>query len=383
MDPNIDDLILSIYDASVDHGLWPGVLDQCAEVSGALSCAIFNDNSGLEAAPFSITHMCARYPRDKLHQYNFDNLDQEIIDKTFAKKVLSVSDRIEALSDEAVYEDYGEFLSRRNVLALMDIGLRHRVIAFLNKDNLDSGQFTLQYEDGRGPATKAELSRLNKILPHIAKAVDLGRPASHLAAENQQLMSAMNRLSVGICVLDRQGRVMHENDEFRRQRHDTGLFQISRDRDLKFRNAEDQLRLRDLMASVFNHGKFGARPRKEAIAKDDGGFLCVEMVNLNRVEEFGSGIFGGYVLYSTDTSRPLDLNTAPVQQAFGLTKAETALVELIADGLTNKQIAEQTGKAVPTINGQVKAILGKADCTTRTQFVRLLMGFGTSKVTAG
>jgi len=376
MDSEIDDLILAVYDASADPGLWPAVLDRCAAVSGALSCAIFDEIAAGPGARFAITHMCAAYSEDMLHGYSLDNLEQEIADRSLAKKVLSSSDRIEALNDEAVYEDYDEFLSRPNVRSLREIGLRHRVIAFLNKDNLGTGQFTLQYPDGRGPATQAELSRLNMVLPHLAKAIDLGRSASQLAAKNLQLMAAMNHLAIGICVLDRRGRLMQENTEFRRQRETAGVFKQTADGQLRLKNGTDQKRFHDLMRSVGNHGKFGARPRKEAIAKQGSGYLCVEMVNLNRVEEFGSGTFKGYVLYSTDTSRPMDLNTGPIRQAFGLTEAEAALVDMIARGLTNKQIAELKGKAVPTINGQVKAILAKTDCTTRTQFVRLLMGFG-------
>lgn len=376
MDPQLDDIILGIYDASVDPGLWPEVLDRCADISGARSCAIFDTSQATADAPLAISHMCGNFPFEKMLRYAVDNFPQEQRDKRVAKSILSAADRVEALSDEPVYEDYEEFLARENVRSLMEIGLRHRVIAFLNKDNLNFGQFTLQYADGRGPATGDELARLNKLLPHLAKAIDLGRPAGQLAEEKQRLMAAMDRLSIGICILDAKGRLVHENGEFGRQREETGVFRLEPDGLLKFHRPADQMRYRELQVDVRNHGRFGARPRKEAIGKDDGGFLCVELLNINRFDELGSRVFGGFVLYSTDTSQAVNLDPAPVRQAFGLTEAEAGLVELIAKGLTNKQIAEEKGRAVPTINGQVKAILAKTNCGTRTQFVRLLMAFG-------
>ena len=65
-----------------------------------------------------------------------------------------------------------------------------------------------------------------------------------------------------------------------------------------------------------------------------------------------------------------------MKAAYGLTDTEMSLVDAIADGLTNAQIAEMRNRALPTINAQVKSILSKTQCSTRTQFVRLLTGFG-------
>ncbi len=69
------------------------------------------------------------------------------------------------------------------------------------------------------------------------------------------------------------------------------------------------------------------------------------------------------------------------ESAYGLTKAELSLTDAIAEGLTNAQIAERHGRAVATINGQVKSVLSKTGCATPTQFVRLLMSFGSDFLT--
>ncbi|MCV0427008.1 MAG: hypothetical protein K5905_16215, partial [Roseibium sp.] len=190
------------------------------------------------------------------------------------------------------------------------------------------------------------------------------------------VLGSMDKLVVGISVLDRHGRIVQENREFRRQREECGVLEVAPNGVLRFKNAEDEKRFHELKSDVRNHGKFGARPRKEVISKEDGGFLSVELQHLNQADEIGSGIFAGFVLYSIDTSLPISINPAALQQAFGLTQAETALIPALAHGLTNSEIAEANGRAVPTINGQVKSILAKTQCGTRTQFVRLLMSFG-------
>lgn len=133
-----------------------------------------------------------------------------------------------------------------------------------------------------------------------------------------------------------------------------------------------------LKAHGNNHGKFGARPRKEAIGLAEEHSLCVEVAPLHRAAEIGSKAFDGFLVCSTDTSLPVECDPAPMQQAFGLTDAELALVKAIGDGLTNPEIAERRGRAVDTINTQVKSILAKTSCANRTQFVRMMTRFGTN-----
>ena len=74
---------------------------------------------------------------------------------------------------------------------------------------------------------------------------------------------------------------------------------------------------------------------------------------------------------------PFRCNTDPIQSAFGLTKTELSIVEAIFDGLSNPEIAERRGRSVETVNTQVKSVLSKSNCNTRTQLVRMMMRFGT------
>ena len=115
---------------------------------------------------------------------------------------------------------------------------------------------------------------------------------------------------------------------------------------------------------------------KEAIPTSVGNFLCIEVTPLTRSKDIGTRPLDGFVVFSTDTSRPVHCNTAPMKQPFGLTDTELAVVDKIGEGLTNPEIAERRERSVATINAQVKSILSKSQCSTRTQFVRLMMRFG-------
>ena len=65
-----------------------------------------------------------------------------------------------------------------------------------------------------------------------------------------------------------------------------------------------------------------------------------------------------------------------VGRVFGLTESEMLLTGMIAEGLTNRQIAERRYRSQETINAQVKSVLSKTQCSNRTQLVRLLSTYG-------
>jgi pimeloyl-ACP methyl ester carboxylesterase/DNA-binding CsgD family transcriptional regulator len=61
--------------------------------------------------------------------------------------------------------------------------------------------------------------------------------------------------------------------------------------------------------------------------------------------------------------RPLAVREA------GLTQAETALLDLVAEGLDNRAVAERVGKSVKTVRNQLSVIFGKLGVNSRSQAI--------------
>lgn len=372
------DLILKIYDAAADQSLWPDVLDECAWLVNAKSCAIFDYNETSDTEKFVLTYLSASSPLGEIMGAINYSYDQEVKDRALAKNFLSKLDHIELMSDEGIYTDYDEFLARDNIKYLREIGMRHRAIAFLNKDNLDLAQFTIQFPDNRGPAAADEIKALNMLLPHVAKAIDLSQPAKQLMTQSQQLIAAMDHLTIGICILDGNGRVVTQNAEFSAQMEQYDVFSQTPDGVLKFKCADKQHFFSKLRDDASQHGVFGARPRKEAVSTSNGDYLSLELTPLRSSQEIGTKNLDGSVLYSLDTSKAFKCNTHLARQVFDLSETELELLDALCTGMKNAQIAEMRSRAVTTINAQVKSILAKTNCSNRTQLVRLMMSFGAS-----
>ncbi|MGV6849567.1 MAG: hypothetical protein ACWA5A_14430, partial [Marinibacterium sp.] len=202
-DPTLE-TVLRIYDAAADYTRWQAVLDRLADVVGAKGCLVFDaEERNLNVSLHSSFYDSAELADYIRKYYRSETRDQEI----FMAQAREL-DTIDVISDQVLYADLNAFKQRRNVQHVMGVGLLHRAAAALNKDNRNIARFSVQFRLDRGPITQAEISKLNLYLPHVAKALEIGRPAMKLAEMNQGLIAAMDRLKVGVCVLDPKGRVV-------------------------------------------------------------------------------------------------------------------------------------------------------------------------------
>ena len=371
---DVADLTLKIYDTVADEKAWDAVLDHFVDRVGAQGCILFEWRDTPDGRRLAAPFFSGFYNAPELEIYLAKCAHLEARDQEALRANTGDDDEVDLVDDTVLARSKTELENQEHMKTLRLFNIFHRAAGVMNKDNRWLSLFSVQLNKSRGPLTDAERAYMAALLPHFAKALDLGLPMRQLSRRSESVLAAIDRLNVGMCLLDERGAVVVANEEFRRQEEAYRAFRITPDGKLRLADDQGQNQLASLMSTVRNHGKFGARPRKEAIATD--GFLCIEVSPLTRAEEIGSSAFSGFILTSTDTSRPVACDVAPMRDAFGLTEAELSLVEAIGEGLTNPQIADRRGRSTATINAQVKSILSKSRCATRAQFVRMMMRFG-------
>ncbi|MEM7267617.1 MAG: LuxR C-terminal-related transcriptional regulator [Pseudomonadota bacterium] len=373
-------LVPDIYNAVADESQWPEILSRIAEELDVFGCIIFDLKSENGERRIRAPYASANYNPAMIDIYLDMFHSQELGIQDLFETQLAKADDIEIFSDTFLDGSPVMAAAGPSIEWLKQIGIGRRAAGFLDKDNHKRGRFSLQICDGDPPLQGEQHAKTMALLPHIAKALELGRPARQLATIHSGLIAAMDRLRVGVCILDSLGRIAASNLEFQRQREETGIYVVTDKDRLELRDPENQRQLSNLLGDLRHHGRFGARPRKEAIIatrdpSDRNRTLCIEVAPLDYVDEMGSGKLGGAILYSLDPKARMNLNIAAIQAAFDLTGAELSLLELIAEGHTNRQIADLRDRSVMTVNAQVKSILSKTYCGNRTQLARLLSGF--------
>ncbi len=378
---NADALILRIYDTVIDETAWPELLHDIARFCNARGAFVFELEAGPNGRQLRAERFSENYDEEVVRGYLERHNEAEQADQEIFAKRSQMSDRIELVPDDVIVEEIGPKATPEDMFALphmqtqLSFGLRHRAGALLNKDDFYRDRFAFQYGVDHGPVTPEDLALAAMITPHLAKAINLARPTLQKQAYAQSITNAIDTLNVGICILDGQTRVAYKNAEFNRQLEAYDAMRVTPQGQLIFDPKRFDQPVDALFGHYSNHGKFGARPRKEAIASalpNDPTFaLCIEVAPLKRAAEFGEKALDGHIVYSLDTSLSYDVRTDVMKQLFNLTKSEASIVELLADGLTNQQISEMRNKSIHTVNTQVKSVLSKTNASNRTQLIRL------------
>lgn len=373
-DADTNAVIREIYDTAVDQSRWPQTLDRLARHVGGCGAFVFELAGDGARREIRAPWFSSTYDPALVRQYlaMFNQVEME--DQDLFARHSRATDGIELIPDDVLAGSETELLQRANAKFLMQFGIRFRMGALLNKDQVNVDRFALQFTERHGPPRPDEVMMANTLLSHVAKALSIHRPLRALKETFETAIAGLDRLKVGICIIDSRGMIVHRNGEFMRQMADYRVFERAPDGRLVLSNAEARARLGHLIADVNNHGVFGARPRKEAIeAEIDGETfrLCVEVAPISRADAMGEAKFAGHLIYSLDTCQPFDLDTAVIASMFSLTQAESDVLDLIAKGMTNLEISRERDKSVETVNTQVKALLAKTNASNRTQLIRL------------
>ena len=381
MDETARKVILDLYDTVVNPSLWPDMLDRIANAVGARGCIVFEIDAS--AQHLSAPYYSGRYDGQLLKAYIAAHNDSEIADQsTFARHSLATDD-IELIADDVLAESRNALVARSNSRAMADYGIHHRAGALLDKDHVTRNRFSLQFSKRHGPVGPSDMAFMRDVLPHVAKALDLGRPVAQMARRYRDVVEALDMFRLGVCILDAGGRVVLRNRECDRQVEETGILMVTREGRFRLASPAHQARFAAFLDDLRQHGRFGARPRKEAIVIEggpDGRTLAIEVVPLRRAEPLdrrtGADEPAGFAVFSYDTGTNMEIDVNLVRSALSLTPAEGDLVSLLAEGLTNTQIAERRGRSVETVKAHIAAMLAKADCANRTQFLRLATNIG-------
>ncbi|MEM7685378.1 MAG: hypothetical protein AAF293_11170, partial [Pseudomonadota bacterium] len=184
-------LILDVYDTVADPSLWQGVLDRFAKALDAKGFVIFELNGYGADRVLSASHYSSYHQPELLQAYIDVYREWELKDQDTFEAHSLAADGIDLIDDSVLATSDEELFKIPNAAQLLDYGIRHRHAGLLNKDNTTRSRFSVQLAADRGRLTPEEQDRMRVVLPHIAKALDLGRPAARLVAEHRGMIEAM------------------------------------------------------------------------------------------------------------------------------------------------------------------------------------------------
>lgn len=368
------DTLTSIYGAALSSNLWDEVIDRCAAESEAFSGAFLTQEVGTDpeyslSARGALIREKIRTEPELLTQYISDisPLESIILNhlrEAPSRKIWLVKDAWPA-GAEAEAELHAEWIARH-------LGVGPMLIASLNENPRINEMFILHFRLDETLPTRA-VSTFELLLPHLAKSAEMSVLYSSLQRRYSAILTVLNKVGIGLCVLDKAGNILVNNDEATRMLSGNHGITLSNNRFIC--NAEEnQARMdaaisRAILGQSVVHAESLVAVRRDATQAP----LLVEVSPLrDALDELDFG-YDGVLVQMIDTDSRSFCSTAAFSLLYELTHAENSVVELVLDGLTNKQIAEHRGTTPETVKTQIAHIMKKTQSRSRVELVRRIL----------
>lgn len=363
------DFIPKIYETIVEPKKWAGVLRDFSSFCGAAEAQLALGDT---------------LNREILHRPRSFKCDPKILKQIddFASKSGGEPQAFEVVSQYPIRTwipeevAFGKSPDKLPLVGLTKdlLGVERAAALRLNATPIWFDGLTLNFKNGRGNITDEEIAISQIFLPHIAKAVEMSRPFLLLKQRFKAILSAIDRLQIGIVITDQKTDIITNNliaEEFLAA--DNGLSRSTK-RKLLTRSGKLENTLAQQIFSAANTKDPTSFEAVISIPKRNGELPWVlEIFPLGNLDGEIDQQFKGAAVFITDPEKQEIVSTKGMEELFNLTRAELDVCELITRGFRAEDIAEERNTTLHTIRSQIKSLFMKTATSNQVDLVRLAL----------
>jgi alpha-beta hydrolase superfamily lysophospholipase/DNA-binding CsgD family transcriptional regulator len=218
---------------------------------------------------------------------------------------------------------------------------------------------------------------IRQVLRHWVRSYELHQRFAAREAQSALLQTLLDRMRIGMALLDQRWQVRESNRAFRRRLAELTAAGSPEPRDL-------QVALRALLQTCAplddRRGgpdrtlPLGDRAGGQPLADRDGRNLGLVLPPGELVEgAAAAGIGHALILFAAPRDAPAGGDESILQVLFGLTASEAEVALHVCSGLGPDEIAARRGSAVATVRTQLKSVLRKVGVASQTELVSVLL----------
>ena len=369
-------LIGAIYEASIAPEKWPDFLARFAAAFHSEQALMWAHDFSDNKADFSsgpTTLACTV----GLDDFYFDGYNRHFChsnvwlenEHLHHEGEIVNSSRLSPDSRLPATEWYGDWLRPQDLF--------FSFAAVVEKRNRRSFNVTALRAKAHGPYNPQEEQQLRTLMPHLQTAFALHRRLHRAEALAQASLGLLDRLPLGIVLLDSKANVLHANTRAHAFARESGLLQISSrflgEDELHATRHADDLRLQTSLRKVVATGRglpIQAGHSMRLLGLQHDLHLLISPLPQHS-EPFGSQAAGA-VFISNPAATLQDLD-AVLRLSYGLTVAESLLAQALVNGLSVKEFADERGTSIHTVRVQLKNLTGKLGVRRQTDLVRTIL----------
>jgi len=364
-------LVSDVYDAALDSSLWSEVVGKAGRFVGGPAAAIFSKSP--TAGSGSVYYQSGTDPYyRKLYFNKYVKLDPTTTGHYFADVGTPIA--VEDLMP------YGEFLETRFYREwAQPQGIVDFVTAVLDKSVTSAALFGVFRHEHQGIVDDETRRRMRLIVPHIRRAVLIGRLIDLKSGEAASLADTLDGLSAGMCLVDAAGRIVHAN----LAGHvilDAGDFLAAIGGRLVARDPAIDRTLQQLFASAgAGDAAIGIQGIALPLRAQDGALHVAHVLPLTSGARRRTGIAYRAAAAVFVRKTALEALSPPevIARTYDLTPTELRVLLAIVEVGGIPEVAVALGVAEPTVKTHLSRLYAKTGAGRQADLVKIVAGFAT------
>jgi DNA-binding CsgD family transcriptional regulator len=363
-------LIGDIYDAALDPSQWSAVLQRAADFVGGAAASLYFKDAGTRTGDVYF------YGGEIDPSYTDLYFDEYLkLDPLTTGHVLAEVEQTTCLRDIMAPDEFAR--TRIYQEWVRPQGWVDCANAVLDKSAASAALFGVFREERHGPVDDDARSRMRQIVPHIRRALLIGRAIEVKTAEAATFADTLDGLAAGMFLVDDTGRIVHANVSGYAMAAEGSALRSQGGR-LAPTNVEAAQALSEIFtAAAGGDAAVGTKGIALPFAGRDGKCYAAHVLPLTSGERRRAGANHAAVAAVFLREATVEAPSLPETFArhFGLTPTELRVLLAIVQVGGVPEAAEALGIAVATVKTHLHRLFGKTRSSRQVDLVKLVAGF--------
>jgi DNA-binding CsgD family transcriptional regulator len=367
---DVPSLICDIYDASLDPSRWAGVLRKSRDYLGGSAAAVFSKD--LATRSLNVFYQCGGVEPHYTQLY-FDTYER--IDPTTAAQAMAGVGELVCSADIIDTDDlrssrfYQEWVRPQGIA---DLGA-----VVLEKSATGAALFGIFRQDRHGVIDDEARWRLGRIVPHIRRAVLIGRAIELKTAEAATFADTLDGLAAGMFLVDAAGRIVHANASGRMLIAEGAALRAAGGKLVPTDPRAAQALGAIIAAAGAGDAALGRSGTALPLAASDGEQYAIHVLPLTSGARRQAGIGLAAVAAVFIRKAAIDVASPPeiIASHYGLTPTELRVLLSAVQVGGVPEIADALGVGQPTVKTHLHNLFNKTGASRQADLVKLVAGY--------
>lgn len=362
-------LIGDVYDATLDAGLWPSVVEGIADYVSASFVNLFSQDATRKAAQAFYTY----------------GMKQEFLE-SYLRQYIHINPMFPAM----LFFEVGQILTEGDIMPRSEFvetrffkewirpqGLEYSMASILEKSATSIAGVAVGFGEGRGGIDDDRMRRMTLLIPHLRRAVVIGKVIDLNKVEAAALADTLDVIAAGLFLIDATGRIVHANASGLAMLNDAAVVHGTGGK-LTANDAAADRALHDIFINAQSgDAAIGARGIAVPLTARNGERYVAHVLPLTAGARKKAGVAHSAVaaLFLQKATLDLPHPLEAIAAAFKLTPAEMRVLMAIIQIGGVPEVAPVLGISETTVKTHLQRIFAKTGAERQADLVKIVAGY--------